>query len=154
MQMNAKRITLILRIIGVLMLLGLIVSGILQVRDFYADKVGFTPERAIRSYFDALSRGSYSEVYQLTAKEHLTDIYGRPITEREFYSQLRAVTGGNPLSINDVTMTKLCDVDGTYYYLVELSSDVSTATGKSRLVVEVRRGESGWVITYPFAIML
>ncbi len=153
MKWDAKRITLILRIAGIALLLGLVVTGVLELRDFYAGRVGFTPEKAIRGYFDALSNGNYSEVYRLTDKENLTDIYGRPITEAEFRDQVRAVTGGSSLPITNVLMTKLCDVEGNYYYVVELESMVSTS-GKSRLLIEVRHAESGWVVGYPFAIVL
>ena len=65
-------------------LLGIIVY---QLYTYYSDRIGFTPTKAIETYFQALAQGDYEEVYRLTSKEHLTDIYGRPVTETEFFEQ-------------------------------------------------------------------
>ena len=122
--------------------------------DFYQDKVGFTPTKAIESYCENLAQGNYYEVYRLTAKDHLTDIYGRPITKGEFIEQIKKLTGEHPLPFDEIEISKLAEQRGARYYLVVLRSVVGGTPGQSRLIFEVRREDNTWVVTYPFAIML
>ncbi|MHB1295587.1 MAG: hypothetical protein ACYC4R_11395 [Anaerolineae bacterium] len=144
----------LMRLAGVVILLFVLGVTVFQLYDFYVDKLGVTPTKTITAYFDALAQGNYDEVYRLTAQEDLTDIYGRPITQGEFKEQLRSLTGGSSLPFQSVEVTKLSDAEGSRFYLVKLHSDVGGTSGVSRLVVEVRRQDKIWVVTYPFAIML
>jgi len=150
----AKRISWGIRIGALIVLLVILYMGVAELRDFYSDKIGFTAERAIYAYFEALGQGDYAEVYRLSNKERLTDIYGRAITQQEFRRQLENLTGRTPLSFTQVRATSLCE-DGDYrYFVVQLYSDVGGTTRSSRLIVEVCRYDGSWVITYPFAIVL
>jgi len=79
-----RRVTIWLRVIAVLVLLGFLYVGVRQLIDFYGNKTGVSSERAIYDYFAALSAADYDTVYRLTATDALTDIYGRPVTEAEF----------------------------------------------------------------------
>jgi hypothetical protein len=135
----------------ILAVLGVVVY---QLYDFYHDKVGYTPSRAIEDYFHALAAGDYDEVYRLTAKTDLTDIYGRPITKDEFIAQLVRVTGGRQLPFRSIEMVKIHERQGSQLYLVKLQSSMAGGAGQARVVVEVRREGKIWVVTYPFAIML
>jgi len=149
-----KRLSLMVRIGGIAILVALL--GIIgyQLYDFYSDKIGFTPTDAIESYLNALARGDYQEVYRLTCKADLTDIYGRPITQGEFFDQLEKLTGGRGLPFRRIEATKLFERRDVRYYEVKLSSSVGGTPGESRLLIQVRREDGGWVVTYPFAIML
>ncbi len=149
-----KRFGLVLRLVSIAIILGLLVVIGYQLVDFYEDKVGFTPNRAIEAYFTHLAQGNFDEVYALTDKEHLTDIYGRPVTEEEFIRQLEALTGERRMPFQTITVTRLLERQGVRYYLVELRSVVSGRSGTSRLLLEVRRQGGSWVLTYPFAIVL
>ena len=149
-----RRYARIARIIGILVIVGLVGVVIYQVYDFYDERVGFTPTDAIQQYFQALAQGDYDEVYRLTAKENLTDIYGRPITRGEFVRQLDQLTGEQQLPFALIETTKITDVDGRYYYVVILHSTVGGETRTSRLVLEVQREGDIWVVKYPFAIVL
>jgi hypothetical protein len=125
-----------------------------QLYIFYSDKVGFTPAKAIDTYVDALANGNYAEVYRLTSKTDLTDIYGRRITEGEFIDQLKRLTGEHKLPFSNVEITKVAEREGVRYYDVKLHSVVGGTAGTSRLLIQVRREDKTWVVVYPFAIVL
>lgn len=149
-----KRFGLVLRLVSVVIILGLLAVIGYQLVDFYEDKVGFTPTRAIEAYFTHLAQGNFDAVYALTDKEHLTDIYGRPVTEEEFIRQLEGLTGERRMPFQTITVTHLLERQGVRYYLVELRSVVGGRSGTSCLLLEVRRQGGSWVIAYPFAIVL
>jgi len=153
-QKKLKRLSLMARIGGAAILIALLGIIVYELYDFYGDKIGFTPTDAIETYFDALARGNYQEVYRLTYKVNLTDIYGRPITQGEFLDQLKKVTGGRRLPFGHIEATKLFERDGVRYYRVKLRSSVGGTPGQSDLLIEVRREGGGWVVSYPFAIIL
>ncbi|MFH1085963.1 MAG: hypothetical protein V1772_09405 [Chloroflexota bacterium] len=144
----------IARLVGVLILLAVVGVVIYQLYVFYSDKVGYTADKAIATYFTALSQGNHEQVYQLTAQEELADIYGRPITKAEFFKQLRALTGEQRLAYTRIEARKLFEARGWRYYEVTLESQVGGSSGTSRILLEVRRVGGGWAIKYPFAIML
>jgi len=149
-----ERLSLMARIGGIAILIALL--GIIgyQLYDFYSDKIGFTPTDAIESYLNALARGNYEEVYRLTYRADLTDVYGRPITQGEFHDQLRKLTGGQRLPFRRIEATKLFERQSVRYYEVKLSSSVGGIPGESKLLIQVRREGGGWVVSYPFAIIL
>lgn len=149
-----KRFSLILRLVSVVIILGILAVIGYQLVGFYEDKVGFTPRRAIEAYFTHLAQGNFDQVYVLTDKERLTDIYGRPVTEEEFIRQLEGLTGERRMPFQRITVTRLFERQGIRYYQVELHSVVGGRAGTSRVLVEVRRQGGSWVVTYPFAIVL
>ena len=154
MQKKLLKYLSVARLGGIVVIAALLAFIGYQLYDFYRERIGLTPVRAIETYFGALSKGEFGAVYQLTAKENLTDIYGRPITEGEFIEQLENLTGGHRLPFRMVEATKLFDRSGLRYYLVTLQSSLGGAPGTSRVLVEVRRENDTWVLTYPFAIVL
>lgn len=144
-----------IRALGVLIILGLVAVVGYQVYYFYSERVmGATSLKTIETYFGALGQGNYQEVYRLTSKAYLTDIYGRPITEGEFIEQLKSLTGGHKLPFGRIEATKLFEREGSRYYLVKLYSTVGGKTATSRILVELRTEGNIWVVVYPFAIML
>ncbi len=148
----SRRISILATLI-IILLIGYVVY---LVYDFYnkGGMVGQTPNKAITQYFDALAQGDYEQIYLLTAKDSLTDIYGRRITEGEFISQLKKLTGDHALPFRNVEITKIYENRDVGYYEVKLHSMVGDTAGTSRLVLEVRREDDAWLVTYPFAIML
>ena len=154
MMAKLQRYSLVARIIGILILVGVFGVVIYQLYDFYSDKVGYTPSRAIEAYFAAFARGDLSQVSELTDQEGLTDVYGRPITRGELVEQLQMVRGSGPLPFTGVHSEKVCDSRGIHYYSVTLTSEVAGTTGTSHLLVQLRRVNRTWLIKYPFAILL
>lgn len=149
-----KRYALGIRLAGVLVIVALLAFVAYQVYDFYSDRIGFTPEKAIQAYFMALAEGDLEQVYSLTDQEYLTDIYGRPITKGEFIKQLERLVGEERLPFYSIESEKLLEKQGVRYYIVTLSSSVGGTPGKSRLILELRRNGKSWAIRYPFAIVL
>jgi len=149
-----RRYSMAARVLGVMIILALLGVIGYYLYDFYSDKVGFTAEKAIEAYFNALAQGDYEEVYRLTATEHLTDIYGRPITKGEFVEQLKALTGKHRLPFSRVESTKLFERQGVRYYSVTLHSFVGGKAATSKLLVQMWRVDRSWVIKYPFIIVL
>ena len=149
-----NRIALWMRIGAALVLAGVLYMGVRQLMDFYGDKVGATAGKAVVAYVEALSTGDHATVYRLTAKDRLTDIYGRPITEGEFLRQLRAVTGGSTLPLRVAKATELYSQGDIRVFAVQLDATVGGAQGGGRLLLEVSRQDGTWLVTYPFAIVL
>jgi hypothetical protein len=125
-----------------------------QVYDFYTNRVGVTATKTVEMYFAALSQGNLEEVARLTDRDHLTDIYGRSITPGEFQEQLKKLTGGYKMAFTEVKVVQIAEKQNSRFYLVTMRSEVSAPGQSSRLLVEVRRTNSVWLVTYPFAIVL
>lgn len=149
-----QQLSKVIRTIAILVIVGLLGVIGYELWDFYKDKVGATPSRAVTAYFAALGQGDYEEVYRLTDKDNLTDIYGRPITKNEFLQQLERATGEQPQPFTRIEVTKLFDRQSVYYYAVKLHSVVGGVSGQSHILVEVHRRDKEWLVTYPFAIVL
>ena len=149
-----KRLSSMIRLASILILVALLAFVAFQVYEFYTERMGLKPRKTIETYFGALAEGDYQEVYRLTAKQNLTDIYGRPITEDEFLQQLQKLTGGKRFAFSHIETVKLFEKRRSQYYAVSLHSSVGETEGESRLVVETLREGNTWVLRYPFAIVL
>lgn len=143
-----------LKIVGVIIFVLIIAAGAYQLYGMWSENTGMNPSKTVNAYFIALSQQDYEQVYALTAKADLTDIYGRQITEGEFISQLQQLTGQQPLPITSIDAAKLFESRGRLYYAVTLHSLIGKDEGKSRIVVEVRKEGVNWVLTFPFGIIL
>lgn len=141
-------------LVAFLVIAVLLGRGIYQAYDLYNDRVRFTPTKIVETYFTRLATGDYEEVYRLTAKQSLTDIYGRDVTQGEFMDQLEEVTGGHSLPLEAVEIEELFKTNEARYYRVLLTFSVGGRSRQSRLFVEVHREGDSWVVTYPFAIAL
>ncbi|MHB1356137.1 MAG: hypothetical protein ACYCZF_09205 [Anaerolineae bacterium] len=143
-----------LKIVGVIIFILIIAAGAYQLYGIWRESTGMNPSKTVKAYFVAFSQQDYNQVYALTAKGDLTDIYGRQITEGEFIAQLKKLTGAQPLPFTSFDTSKLFETRGRLYYSVTLHSLVGKVEGKSRLVVEVRKEGLNWVVTFPFGIVL
>jgi hypothetical protein len=143
-----------LRIAGMLILLVVAGMAVYRVYDIYRPQLGsLTTDKTIESYFMALGRGDHGEVYRLTSKTNLTDLYGRPITEGEFRQQLRRMTDGTNLPINSVQSSRIFEHSGSRFYRVTIHSTLGGQPSQSTQLVELRQEEGVWVVVYPFAIL-
>ena len=143
-----------LRIVGVIIFVLIVIAGGWEVYGILQESTGLNPGRTATAWFEALARGDYATVYSLTAKSDLTDIYGRQITQGEFNEQLEKLTGGEPLPFTKVETKKLYENKGRQYYNVFLYSSVGGTERQSRVIVEIRKENNNWVMTYPFGIIL
>jgi hypothetical protein len=154
MAKSWKRISITMRIIAALILVVVLYMGVDVLLEFYSDNVGFTPERAIETYFEAIFGGRADEAYRMTAPESLVDIYGRPVTEGEFREQVRRLTGGSATRFSRVRAHKVFERDGVRYYTVDVYSHVGGTEARSRVYVQLTRVDRTWRVWYPFAIIL
>lgn len=143
-----------LRIAGIIIFVLIAVAGGWQLYGILRESTGMNPGRTAVAWFEALAQGDYATVYKLTAKSDLTDIYGRQITPGEFSQQLEKLTGGEKLPITQIETRKLFEDKGRLYYSVTLHSNVGGIERESRIVVEIRKEDNNWVMTYPFGIIL
>ncbi len=142
------------RIGAIVVLIGLVIAGAVQLYGYYTNKVGATAEKALYAWIQALAAGDSDEVYRMTARDRLTDIYGRPVTASEFRRQVSAVTGDEALPLQLTRLTRLADESDACYFLVELATTGGSAPGGSRMLMEVTRQAGVWLVTWPFAIVL
>jgi hypothetical protein len=149
-----RRISIIIRYVAILILVGVFGVVFYQLYDFYGNRMGLTSNKAVETYFTALSQGEYEKVYALTDKTQLTDIYGRPITKAEFLKQLQLISGNQRFPFQQVETVKLVETKGWNYYLVTLHSSIGGSTGSSQVMVRVRREGQNWIVAYPFPIIL
>jgi len=154
MRVNWGRISKTMRLGGLAIILVVLGIVVYNVYDFWRDQVGDTPGKAIEAYFTALAAGDSEQVYRLTAKSRLTDLYGRPVTQSEFLAHVAQVNGGRQIAFRDIELARLDSYQGSQFYVVTLHASLSGASGSARLVVEVLRENKHWVVVYPFAILL
>jgi len=143
-----------LRISGVVIIIAVLGVVGYQLYDFYGERLGYTPQRAITDYFQALGSGDYEQVYQMTDRTHLTDIYGRPITKSEFLGQLRRLAGDEPFPFVEIESDKVYSSKAYTVYRVKLTSSVGGAKGQSQTLVQLSKSGNTWLITYPFPVIL
>jgi hypothetical protein len=143
-----------LKIVGIIIFVLIIAAGAYQLYGMWSESTGMNPSKTVKAYFLALSQQDYNQVYALTAKADLTDIYGRQITEGEFIQQLKKLTGEQPLPFTSFDTSKLFETRGRLYFAVTLHSMVGNTESSSRIVVEVRKEGVNWVVTFPFGIIL
>jgi hypothetical protein len=149
-----KHFSLWVKAIGILILVAVFGMVAYYLYDFYSDKLGYTPTKAIDAYFVAFAQGDLNRVYEMTDQADLTDVYGRPVTKSELLRQIRAARGTETMPFTDVHSEKVCDSRGIHYYRVTLTSQVAGTTGTSHLLIQLRRVDKTWLIKYPFAILL
>ncbi|MHB9034579.1 MAG: NTF2-like N-terminal transpeptidase domain-containing protein [Anaerolineae bacterium] len=153
-KQNLMAIAHRLRIVGIIIFILILGAGAYEVYGILRESTGMNPSKTATAWFNALSQGDYATVYALTAKADLTDIYGRQITQGEFNQQLQRLTGSERLPITLVETKKLFETRGRMYYAVTLHSTLGGTERESRVVVEIRKENNNWVLTYPFGIIL
>jgi hypothetical protein len=117
--------------------------------SWYQQRYGPTAERALESYFTALADGDYALMYEMTPDSDLM-VLGRKLSEREFASGVEQLLGGKEMESGQVEVERIAQRGGYHYFKVALHYKLG-GTGKvTRLLVEARRTEDGWKVTYPF----
>jgi hypothetical protein len=138
--------------IVVLVLLGLF--GLYQGTLFLTRQFGETPEKAIERYFTALGQGDYATMYELTSAARLTDVFGRVLSPTDFTSRVRELVGRRTLTIQEVRLQKIGQLEDAQYFKVNLRYELGGQAKVVELLVEVTREGDEWKVTYPFALGL
>ena len=152
MVQTLKRTFTVLRIAGLLLLIGLLITGGITLYEFYAGQVGLTAPRAVEGYFVALATGDNETVYAMTDSQYLKDLYGRPVSQGAFIEQLELMQADQPPTLEGIETNKLFDRDGYHYFEVLITSREGERTQTNRLVAQARHEDGSWLVAFPFAI--
>lgn len=134
--------------IALLALVGLF--GLYQGYLFLTRQFGETPEKAIERYFNALAEGDYDTMYEMTSAARLTDLFGRVLSRTDFASRVRDFVGRRTLSIEEIRIQKIGQIEDAQYFKVTLRYELGSLKKALELLVEVIREGEEWKVTYPF----
>jgi hypothetical protein len=149
---SIRRVVNIARIIGIVVLLAIVATGVRQLIAFYSDEVGLSAPAAAEAYTRALLSGNLDAVYATTDKTSVTDLYGRPIERIEFMDEVRRVIGTEPLPAQGIKVSKLFDKDGMHYYRVDITfTSTVPPLGKS-LLLQLHNVDGSWLVVWPFGL--
>lgn len=126
-----------------------IAVGIYLGYSWYQQRYGPTAERALERYFTALAEADHAVMYEMTPDADLM-ILGRKISEREFATRTEELLGGEQMELNQVGVERIAQQGEYHYFKVALHYKLGGAGKVTRLLVEMRRTEDGWEVTYPF----
>jgi len=149
---SIRRVVNIARIIGAVVLVGIVVTGIRSLVLFYSNEVGFSAPDAARLYTEALLEGDLDTVYNMTDPLSLTDVYGRPVSRTVFMAEARELIGSEALAVETVEAVKLFDRDGVHYYRMDVTFQGGGTTTHNRLLLALRNEEGTWRVVWPFGL--
>jgi len=149
---SIRRVINIARIVGAVVLLAILVSGIVQLVSFYSNKVGLSAPGAAESYMRSLLEGDLDTVYAMTAPESITDLYGRPVQREAFMAQAQELIGVDAPPIQSIVARKILVDEGVHYYAVEVTFQTGAAPRSKRLLLQLRSIDGQWFVTWPFGL--
>lgn len=149
---SIRRVVNIARIIGIIVLLAIVVTGVRQLIVFYSNEVGLSAPAAAEAYTRALLSGNLDDVYRTTDKASITDLYGRPIQRIEFMDQARRVIGPDALPVEKVEVTKLFDRDGVHYYQIDVTYTSTVPPLTKRIYMQLHNVDGTWLVVWPFGL--
>lgn len=125
------------------------VVGLYMGYEWYHQRYGSTPERALGRYFTALGDAEYDIMYDMTPDVDLM-VLGRKLSRRDFADRLKELLGGQEMEMGEVELERVAQRGENYYFKVVLHYRLG-GTGKiARLLVELGREGQDWKVTYPF----
>ncbi len=117
--------------------------------QWYQSRYGSTPQRALDRYFSALAGGEYDVMYDMTPDGDLM-VLGRKLSRGGFAEQVEQLLTGEELEMEDIELDPVAQRGEYHYFRVILHYRLG-GTGKvARLLVELRKDEQDWKVTYPF----
>jgi hypothetical protein len=134
---------------GGAVLIFVIALGFYTAYNWYHQRYGATPEKALQRYFLALGDAEYDIMYEMTPDADLM-VLGRKLSPGDFANRVEELLGGEDMEMGDVELEMIAH-RGEYYYFRVLLHYRLGGTGKvARLLVELRREGQDWKVTYPF----
>jgi len=135
--------------VGGAALIFLIAVGLYQGYNWYHQRYGATPEKALERYFIALGDAEYDIMYEMTPDADLMAL-GRKLSGQDFADQVEELLGDEELEMEEIELERIAQRGEYYYFRVVLHYRLG-GTGKvTRLLVELRREGQDWKVTYPF----
>lgn len=134
---------------GGAVLIFIIAVGLYKGYDWYHQRYGATPEKALERYFTALGDAEYNIVYEMTPDADLM-VLGRKLSQGDFTRRVEELLGGEEIELEGIELEKIAQ-RGEYHYFRAVLHYRLGGTGKAaRLLVELRREGQDWKVTYPF----
>lgn len=149
---SIRRVVNIARIIGIIVLLAIVATGVRQLIAFYSEEVGLSAPAAAEAYTRALLSGNLDAVYATTDKASITDLYGRPAERVEFMDEARRFIGTDSLPVENVEVIKLFDKDGAHYYQVDITYTSSVPLLKKSVYLQLHNVDGTWLVLWPFGL--
>ncbi len=134
---------------GGALLIFVVAVGLYTAYNWYHQRYGPTPERALERYFTALGDGEYDTMYEMTPDADLM-VLGRKLSRGDFANQVEELLAGEEMEMDEIELERIAQRGEYHYFRVVLHYRLG-GTGKvTRLLVELTREEQDWKITYPF----
>ncbi len=144
-----RYVVYVLIVVAVAVLVG-VVFGIARGLEWYDQRWGDSPHRAVREYFQAMADADYDKMYDMTAVRELTDVFNRKMSRADFASQVRRVTGNQPLKIYDMEVIRVGSYDEGVYFKVVMDIEVGRTRKVVDFLVEAIYQNTQWTVAYPF----
>jgi hypothetical protein len=144
-----RYVVYVLIVVAVAILVG-VIFGLARGLEWYDQRWGDSPHRAVREYFQAMADADYDRMYDMTSVRELTDVFNRKMSRSDFTAQVRQVTGNKPLTIHDLEATKVGSHGDSVYYKVILDIEVGATRKVVDFLVEVIYQNTQWTVAYPF----
>lgn len=134
---------------GGAVLIFVIALGLYAGYNWYQQRYGATPGKALQRYFAALGDAEYDIMYEMTPDADLM-VLGRKLSPGDFANRVEELLGGEEMEMEDIELEMIAQRGEYYYFRVVLHYQLG-GTGKvARLLVELRREGQDWKVTYPF----
>jgi hypothetical protein len=134
---------------GGAILIFVIAIGLYIGYDWYNQRYGDTPDRAVERYFTALGDAEYRIMYEMTPDADLM-VLGRKLSQADFANRVEELLGGEEVEIEEIEVERIAQRGESYYFRVVLHYRLG-GTGKvTPLLVETKREGQDWKVTYPF----
>ncbi len=144
-----RYVVYVLIVVAVAVLVG-VVFGIARGLEWYDQRWGDSPHRAVREYFQAMADADYDKMYDKTSVRELTDVFNRKMSRADFASQVRRVTGNQPLKIYDMEVIRVGSYDEGVYFKVAMDIEVGRTRKVVDFLVEAIYQNTQWTVAYPF----
>jgi hypothetical protein len=134
---------------GGAILIFVIAVGLYMGYNWYQQRYGSTPERALERYFTALGDAEHGIMYEMTPDADLM-VLGHKLSRREFTSRVQQLLGGEEMEMEEIELERIAQRGEYHYFRVVLHYRLG-GTGKVvRLLVELKQEGQDWKVTYPF----
>ena len=144
-----RYVVYVLIVVAVAVLVG-VVFGIGRGLEWYDQRWGDSPHHAVREYFQAMADADYDKMYDMTSVRELTDVFNRKVSRADFASQVRRVTGNQPLKIYDMEVVRVGSYDEGVYFKVTMDIEVGRTRKVVDFLVEAIYQNTQWTVAYPF----
>jgi hypothetical protein len=134
---------------GGAVLIFVIAAGLYLGYNWYNQRYGATPERAVERYFTALGDAQYDIMYEMTPDEDLM-VLGRKLSQVDFADRVEELFGGEEMEMEGIELERIAQRGEYYYFRVILRYRLGDTGKVTPLLVEAKREGQDWKVTYPF----